>query len=84
MAEYVAYFHSDLLGVTGYSETIAKLSTLYGIFFEKHKGTESTGYLVDHTATVTVFDQDGHVKLIFPFGLAGEDIAEDISYLIKR
>ena len=24
------------------------------------------------------------VKLIFPFGLAGEDIAEDISYLIKR
>ncbi len=84
MAEYVAHFHPDLLGVTGNSDTIAKLTTLYGVFFEKHEGTEATGYLVDHTATVTVIDQDGHVKLIFPFGLAGEDIAEDISYLIKR
>ncbi|MBE9523739.1 MAG: SCO family protein [Chloroflexi bacterium] len=84
MSEYVAHFHPDLLGVTGDPDTIAKLTTLYGIFFEMHEGTEATGYLVDHTATITVIDQDGHVKLIFPFGLSGEDIAEDIGYLIKH
>lgn len=84
IAEYVAHFHPDLLGVTGNSDTIAKLTILYGVFFEKHEGTKATGHLVDHTATVTVIDQDSHVKLIFSSGLAGKEIAEDISYLIKR
>lgn len=83
MAEYVAHFHPAFLGVTGDSDTIAELATLYGIFYQKHEGTAATGYLVDHTATVTVIDQDGHVKLIFPFGLEGEFIAEDIGYLLQ-
>jgi len=82
-ADYVAHFHPDLLGVTGDLDTITKLTTRYGVLFEKHEGTEATGYLVDHTAVVTVIDQDVHVKLIFLFGLAGKDIAEDISCLIK-
>ena len=59
------------------------MATLYGVFYEKHEGTEATGYLVDHTATVMVIDADGHLKLIFPFGAPGANIAEDIAYLLK-
>jgi len=84
LAEYVIHFHPAFLGVTGDADTIAKIATLYGIFYEQNKGSVATGYLIDHTATVTVIDQDGHVKLIFPFGTPAVDLADDLDYLLKH
>ena len=83
LADYVAHFHPAFLGVTGTPEEIAETATLYGIFYEAHEGTEATGYLVDHTATVMVIDKDGHLKLIFPFGTPAKDIADDLLHLLK-
>ncbi len=83
LAEYVTHFHPSFLGVTGTPDEIAEVATLYGIFYEAHEGTEATGYLVDHTATVMVIDQDGHLKLVFPFGEPAENIAEDLEHLLK-
>mgnify|MGYP003574604574 CR=1 FL=1 len=83
LAEYVTHFDPSFLGVTGSMEEIARVAALYGIFFEAHEGTEATGYLVDHTATVMVVDQDGHLKLVFPFGTPAEDIAEDLSHILN-
>jgi len=83
LGEYVAHFDSRFLGATGTLEEIAQVATLYGIFFEKNEGTEATGYLVDHTATQMVIDQEGYLKLIFPFGTPGEDIAADLAYILK-
>lgn len=81
--EYVSHFYPGFLGVTGSEDEIASLATLYGVFYEKHAGTEATGYLIDHTATVMVIDQDSHLKLIFPFGAPAAEMAEDIAYLLK-
>lgn len=83
LAEYVAHFDPSFLGVTGTPEEIAQTAALYGIFYEAHEGTAATGYLVDHTATVMVIDQKGHLKLIFPFGMPAEEIAADLAYLLK-
>ena len=83
LAEYVAHFHPSFIGVTGTPDEIAEVATLYGIFYEAHEGTAATGYLVDHTATVMVIDQEGHLKLVFPFGTPAEDIAEDLEQLLK-
>ena len=83
LAEYVTHFHPRFLGITGTPEEIAEVATLYGIFYEAHEGTEATGYLVDHTATVMVIDKDGHLKLVFPFGTSAKDIAEDLAYLLR-
>jgi protein SCO1/2 len=83
LAEYVAHFNPSFLGVTGTQDEISEIATFYGIFYEKNEGSAATGYLVDHTATVTVVDQDGHVKLIFPFGTPAEAIAEDLEYLLR-
>jgi protein SCO1/2 len=83
LRDYVTHFHPSFLGVTGSEDDIAALATLYGIFYEKHEGTEATGYLVDHTATVMVVDQEGYLKLIFPFGAPAEEIAEDLAFMLK-
>ena len=83
LEDYVTHFHPSFLGVTGTPEEIAQVAALYGIFYEAHEGTAATGYLVDHTATVLVIDQEGHLKLVFPFGTPSEDIAADLEHLLK-
>lgn len=83
LQDYVTHFHPSFLGVTGSEEDIAAIATLYGIFYEKHEGTAATGYLVDHTATVMVIDQEGYLKLIFPFGAPAEEIAEDLAFILR-
>ncbi len=83
LRDYVTHFHPSFLGATGTEEEIAQVATMYGIFFEKHEGTEATGYLVDHTATVMVIDQEGHLKLVFPFGAPAQEIADDLAFLLK-
>jgi protein SCO1/2 len=83
LAEYVAHFDPNFLGVTGTEDEIAELATLYGVFYEKHEGTVATGYLIDHTATVMVVDEDGYLKLLLPFGITAQEIADDLTYLLK-
>lgn len=83
LAEYMAHFHPSFLGATGSEEEIAQIAAMYGIFYEAHEGTEATGYLVDHTATVLAVDQEGHLKIVFPFGTLGEDIAADLKVILN-
>jgi protein SCO1/2 len=84
LAAYVTHFDPSFLGVSGTPDQIAEIATLYGIYYEKKEGSAATGYLVDHTATITVVDQDGHVKLIFPFGTPADAMADDLVYLLKH
>jgi protein SCO1/2 len=84
LADFVAHFDPAFLGVTGTPEEIASIATLYGIYYGKSDGSVATGYLIDHTATITVIDREGHVKLIFPFGTTAAEIAADLDYLLKR
>jgi protein SCO1/2 len=84
LAEYMAYFNPSFLGVSGTPEQIAEIATFFGIYYEKNQGSDATGYLVDHTATVIVVDQDGHVKLIFPYGTTAEAMAADLEYLLRH
>jgi len=84
LAEYVMHFDPSFLGVTGTPEEIAEIATLYGIYYQKNEGSDASGYLVDHTASQIVVDQDSHVKLIFPFGTTAADMADDLAYLLKH
>jgi protein SCO1/2 len=83
LAQYMANFDPRFIGLSGTAEQIAAAATPLGIYYERHEGTAASGYLVDHTATVAVIDQDGYLRLVFPFGTPGEDIASDLSRLLK-
>ncbi len=83
LSEYVTHFDPSFIGLTGTEDEIAAAATPFGIFYEKHAGSVASGYLIDHTASVVVIDQDGYLRLIYPFGTPGKDIAEDLDRLIK-
>jgi protein SCO1/2 len=90
LSEYVSFFHPSFIGVTGTPDEIVEVTSLYGIYYQAHEGTEASGYLVDHTASVIVVGQDGYLKLVYPYTtpdqdayISAEDIAADLVNLLK-
>lgn len=83
LGDYLQQFDPRFIGLSGTPDEIARIATLYGIFYEKTEGTEATGYLVTHTASLMLVDQTAHLKLVFPFGTPGEALAQDIAYLLR-
>lgn len=83
LQEYVSYFDPSFIGLTGTESEVLAAATPLGVFFEKSEGTAATGYLIDHTATVLVIDRKGYLRLVYPFGTSGEDMATDLRYIIN-
>ena len=83
LASYMPHFDPSFLGMTGSLEEIQDIASQYGIYFERQEGDTAAGYLVDHTAVVTLVDDKGHVKMVFPYGTTGKDMAADVSYMMR-
>ncbi len=83
LESYVTHFNPSFIGLTGTEEELLTVTSPLGIFYEKHEGTPQTGYLIDHTATVAALDRNGRMRLIYPFGTTGEEIAEDVKHLLR-
>ena len=81
---YVTHFNESFIGLTGTPDDLIAVTAPMGIFYEKHEGSDASGYLIDHTATVTVLDKEGKLRLVYPFGITGAEIAADLKYLIRE
>jgi protein SCO1 len=84
LAEYMRHFHPSFIGMTGTKEQLDEVASLYGIYYQKAEGSDATGYLIDHTATLLVLDREGYLKLVFPFGVTADDIADDLKYMLRQ
>jgi len=84
LSEYVDQFHPSIIGITGSKEKLDEVASLYGIFYQKTEGSNATGYLLDHTATLLVLDREGYLKLVFPFGVTSQEIADDLKYMLRQ
>lgn len=84
LADYVTHFHPSFIGITGTEQDIAQVTSLYGIFYQLQPGSDATGYLIDHTATLLVIDREGYLKLVFPFGVTVDEIADDLEYMLRQ
>jgi protein SCO1/2 len=82
LAAYLPYFHESFIGLTGTPEDIQQIATAYGVFFEK-SSNKTTDYLIDHTATITVVDPKGYVRVLFPSATTGSEIAADLQALLR-
>lgn len=83
LAEYLANFNPSFIGLTGSLEQIRQITSQYGIYFGKQAGSAETNYLVEHNASLMVIDQQGYLKLIYPFGTTSAEIADDLSFLLR-
>lgn len=83
LATYMSYFDPRFIGLTGTPDEIAAAATPFGIYYQRHAGSSASSYLVDHTATLTVLDAQGRLKLVLPFGVSPEDVAADLAHLLR-
>jgi protein SCO1/2 len=81
--KYVSHFNPDFIGLSGSESELAKVWNDYGVFREIVDGTSAAGYLVNHTARVTMIDQQGNLRVSFPFDTPVENIVHDLELLIE-
>ena len=80
--EYVQRIDPSFIGLGGEPEQLTEIATKLGIFAQKQPGSEATDYLVDHTSSVLVLDQEGMLRLVLPFDLTAEQVADDLRNLL--
>jgi protein SCO1/2 len=79
---YAKAVDPSFLGLTGSPEEIADVAAKYGIYYAKAEGSDATGYLVDHSATVTVLNRDGRVELLWSPTVTAGEMASDLAALL--
>ena len=82
--EYVNHFNPNFIGLSGREPELAKVWREYGVFRETVKGTSAAGYLVNHTARVTLIDQQGNLRLSYAFDSSVEDIVHDLKLILQE
>jgi protein SCO1 len=82
--EYVNHFNPKFIGLSGSEPELAKVWNDYGVFRQVVDGTSAAGYLVDHTARVTLIDQQGNLRVSFPFDTPVVDVVHDLDLLLKQ
>lgn len=83
LSEFVRRFNPDFTGVTGTKAEIDRITTQYGIFYQRREGNSPETYFIDHTAVVLVINRENQVVLQIPFGNTATQIADDLRYLLK-
>jgi len=82
--EYVNHFNSDFIGLSGTESELTEVWKKYGVFRENVEGTSAAGYLVNHTARVTLIDRDGNLRLSYAFDTPVDSIVHDLKLLFKE
>jgi len=82
--EYADHFNPLFIGLSGSQDELSKIWNDYGIYRLEVPGESALGYTVDHTARVTVIDQDGRMRVSFGFQTPVEDIVHDLQLILKR
>ena len=82
--EYVNNFNASFIGLSGTESELAQVWNQYGIFREIEEGASAAGYLVNHTARVTLIDRQGNLRVSFGFDAPVEDILHDVKLVLKQ
>lgn len=80
---YMSQFDSRFLGLTGTISELQNIAAPLGVYFARQEGATGSDYLMEHTAAVMVINQSGSLKLLWPYGTPGSDMAEDLEYMLR-
>ena len=85
LAEYVGYFHPNLIGVTGTEEEVLSAARLYGAQYYKVEMENSPiEYAINHSAVSYLITSDGALRFIFPHGTPPSVVLEAIRYVLDE
>ena len=93
LAEYVAYFHPRLIGLTGNADQIEKVAKTYFVrsqtyvpdtTLDQTTNRADENYLLDHTAAIYLLGTNGNGLALFQHGTPAGEIVDTILRFIAR
>ncbi len=83
--EFVSRFDSSFVGLTGTEEDVRIVGQDYFLYFQQTDAdtASASGYLVDHTASSYLIDQQGRLRYIYPFDVERETVVEDLQEMLN-
>lgn len=82
LAQYVPSFDQRFIGLYGSKEEIAKVTNEFKIFASRVQNSGRSGYTIDHSAGVYLYDKTGKIRLYVAYGEKPAVIAADIEKLM--
>ncbi len=74
---YVAAFHPRLMGLTGTPDEIAKVAKDFAVVYSREESKGASDYLVGHSRTPYLFDQEGGPIALVPVDDPGTPDADE-------
>lgn len=82
LAQYVPSFDKRFIGLFGTQEQTAKATADFKIFASRVENSGRSGYTIDHSAGVYIYDKAGKIRLYVAYGEKPQVIAADIKKLL--
>ncbi len=82
LAQYVPSFDKRFIGLFGTKEETAKATNDFKIFASKVENSGRSGYTIDHSAGLYLYDKTGKIRLYVAYGEKPAVIAADIEKLL--
>ncbi|HEU0163938.1 MAG TPA: SCO family protein [Thermomicrobiales bacterium] len=84
MKQYLAFFDPTFIGLYGKQDQLTPIEQAYGIQVVKDAATPGTDYYsVSHSTSLYAIDQQGNLRLTWPYGTTPEDITSDVKHLLS-
>ena len=78
LKQYAAFFHPDIVGVTGSPQQIAEVAGRYGVIYVRQDRDKAEGYSVDHSTWTYVLASDGRLAGRITHGSTPDQIVAEI------
>jgi protein SCO1/2 len=78
MKQYVGYYGSDFVGLTGTEDEIAAAAAAWGVSYTRLESASASGYAMAHSTDTYLVDADGMLRHHLFFGASPELIADRI------
>ena len=82
LAQFVPSFDTRFIGLRGSVEATAITAKAFKIFASKVQSEGKSGYTIDHSAGMYVFDKNGKIRLYIDYAEKPADIANDIKTIL--
>jgi protein SCO1/2 len=85
VADYVALFHPQIVGLTGTPAQVAAIARAYRIYYARSGGEpDGTGYMMDHSAYLYLMAPDGTLLALYPRGTAAPQVTAAIRQRLQN
>ena len=82
MAEYVSYFHPNLVGLNGTPQQIEVMTSAYRIFYSPKNKPTNKDYVVEHSSLLYLLGPDGRFVTHFNHNTSIEELAGKLANIL--